>query len=322
MLQGFSALFPPELTTDLLVGLDAPDDAAVYRLDDHRALIFTADYFPPVVDDPRAYGAIAATNALNDIFAMGGRPALALNLACFPDDMPPEVARDILWGGATKAREAGCVVAGGHTTRGEEPTYGLAVIGFVDPAQLTRKGGARPGDRLLLSKPLGSGVVTTAGKAAAAPPEVLEAAIASMSRLNAAAAAAANTAGARTGTDITGFGLVGHALEMARGSGAALRLHVEQVPLLPGARECGAAGHFPGGAARNEEHFAGQVRAQTGLDPILHRLMYSPETAGGLLVAIPADRVAAYREAAAAGGQLVWEIGTVVEGAGAELVAG
>lgn len=319
MLEGFSALFPPELTRELLVGLDAPDDAAVYRLDEHRALIFTADYFPPVVDDPRAYGEIAAANALNDIFAMGGRPALALNLACFPDDMPVAVAREILWGGAEKAREAGAVVAGGHTTRGEEPTYGLAVIGFVDPTQLTRKGGARAGDRLLLSKPLGSGVVTTAGKSGVASPAIMQAACASMSRLNAVAAAAAAAATARTGTDVTGFGLVGHALEMAEPSGVAVRLYPGRVPLLPGAAECGRAGHFPGGAAKNEAHFGTRVRAAADLDPVLRRLMFSPETAGGLLVAVTAERVPDFLAAARAGGQSVWEIGEVVPGAGVEL---
>ena len=321
MLRGFSALFPAELTRDLLVGLDAPDDAAVYRLDEQRALIFTADYFPPVVDDPRAYGAIAAANALNDVFAMGGRPVLALNLACFPDDMPTEVARAILWGGAEKAREAGAVVAGGHTTRGEEPTYGLAVIGFGDPARLTRKGGARPGDRLLLSKPLGSGVVTTAGKNGAATPAFLEVAVTSMARLNAAAAAAAQAAGAHTGTDVTGFGLVGHALEIAESSGAALRLFPARVPLLPGAEACGRAEHFPGGAAKNEAHFAGRVRDAGDLDPVLRRLMFSPETAGGLLAAVPGERAADFVAAARAGGQEVWEVGEVVPGTGVELVS-
>jgi selenide,water dikinase len=319
MLEGFGALFPPELTRDVLVGLEAPDDAAVYRLDEGRALIFTADYFPPVVDSPRAYGAIAATNALNDVFAMGGIPALALNLATFPDDMPPEVAREILWGGAEKAREAGAVIAGGHTTRGEEPTYGLAVIGFADPAHLTRKGGARPGDRLLLTKPLGSGVVTTAGKAGAAPPEVLRAAIDSMARLNAAAAAAARATGARTGTDVTGFGLVGHALEVAAASGVAIRVRCGAVPLLPGAAEAGRAGHFPGGAARNEEHFGARVRSAAGLDPVLRRLMFSPETAGGLLVAVPEARAADFVATCRAGGQPAWEIGEVLPGAGLEL---
>ncbi len=321
MLQGFSALFPPELTRDLLVGLDEPDDAAVYRLDEKRALIFTADYFPPVVDDPGAYGAIAATNALNDVFAMGGHPVLALNLACFPDDMPTDVARAILWGGATKAREAGAVVAGGHTTRGEEPTYGLAVIGFVDPARLIRKGGARPGDRILLSKPLGSGVVTTAGKNQAASPEVLEAAIASMTRLNGAFAKAAVEVGVQSGTDVTGFGLVGHALEIATASRVALRLYPSRVPLLPGAEACGQDGHFPGGAAKNEAHFAAHVRETGGLDSVRRRLMFSPETAGGLLVAVPAERVTAFVAASQAEGHDVWEIGLVVPGTGVELAA-
>ena len=319
MLQGFGGLFPPELARDVIVGLDAPDDAAVYRLDAGRALIFTADYFPPVVDDARAYGAIAATNALNDVFAMGGRPALALNLATFPDVMPDGVAREILWGGAEKAREAGAVIAGGHTTRGEEPAYGLAVVGFVDPERLTRKGGAVPGDRILLTKPLGSGVVTTAGKAGAAPAEAIAAAIASMSQLNAAAAAAAAAVGARTGTDITGFGLAGHALEVASASGVGIRLRCSLLPLLPGAEACGREGHFPGGAAKNEAHFGAAVDAAPDLDPVLRRLAFSPETAGGLLVAVAADRAPAFAEACRAGGQTAWEVGEVVAGSGLHL---
>lgn len=302
-----------------MVGLDRPDDAAVYRLDDHRALIFTADYFPPVVDDAGAYGAIAAANALNDVFAMGGQPTLALNLASFPDDMPAEVARGILWAGATKAREAGAVIAGGHTTRGEEPTYGLAVIGFVDPERVFRKGGARPGDRVFLSKPVGTGVVTTAGKAGAAPSEALISAVSTMSRLNRVAAEAAGAAGVRAATDVTGFGLVGHALEMAEAADCCFRILPARVPLLPGAEACGREGWFPGGAASNERHFGPRVRVTTEVDSVLRRLMFSPETAGGLLVAVPAAGIAALREVAGAGDQSFWEIGVVTDGSGVEL---
>ena len=307
------------MTQGLLVGLEEPDDAAVWRLDDHKALIFTADYFPPVVDEPRAYGAIAAANALNDVFAMGGRPALALNLATFPDDMPAEVASEILAGGAEKAREAGAVVAGGHTTAGSEPTFGMAVIGFASPAALTRKGGARPGDRLLLSKPLGSGVVTTAAKNGRAASGIIAAAVRSMAGLNAAAAAAAAAVGARCATDVTGFGLVGHGAEVAQASGVALRIFAGRVPLLPGAEACGRAGGFPGGAARNEAYFGDRTVAAPELDPVLRRLMFSPETAGGLLIAVPAGRVGQILEAASGAGQPLWEIGEVLSGAGVEL---
>jgi selenide,water dikinase len=298
----------------VLVGLEQPDDAAVYGLDDERALVFTADYFPPVVDEAGAYGAIAAANALNDVFAMGGTPILALNLACFPDDMPAEVARAILHGAAAKAREAGAVVAGGHTTRGDEPTFGLAVLGMVHPGAIVRKGGARPGDRLLLTKPLGTGVVTTAGKQGAASPAEMEAAIASMSRLNAAAATAARAAGLHAGTDVTGFGLAGHALEMAGAGGCRFVIRVADVPLLPGALAHARAGRFPGGAASNEAYFGARVRAPDGLAAPLRRLMFSPETAGGLLVAVPPGSAARMRDACQA-----WDIGHVEAGEGLEL---
>ncbi len=317
MLEGFAALFPEDLRRPLLVGLEAPDDAAVYRLDAERALVFTADYFPPVVDDAGAYGTIAATNALNDVYAMGGQPLVALNLACFPDDMPPEVARAILRGAAAKALEAGTVVAGGHTTRGDEPTFGLAVLGMVAPDAVVRKGGARPGDRLFLTKPLGTGVVTTAGKQGAASPEEMAAAISSMSRLNRDALAAARAASLRAGTDVTGFGLVGHAMEMASASGCQLRLRVADIPLLPGALAHARAGRFPGGAASNEAFFGARTRAPHDLAAPLRGLMFSPETAGGLLVAIPPAGAAAF--AAALPGAA--EIGEVEPGEGVALSA-
>ena len=297
MLEGFSALFPAEARRPLLVGLEAPDDAAVYRLDAERALVLTADYFPPVVDDARAYGTIAAANALNDVYAMGGQPLLALNLACFPDDMPAEVARAILHGAAAKVLEAGAVVGGGHTTRGDEPTFGLAVLGTVHPDAVVRKGGARPGDRLFLTKPLGTGVVTTAGKQGAASPAEMAAAIESMSRLNGAAMAAARAADLHAGTDVTGFGLVGHALEMAVASGCRLALRVSEVPLLPGALAHARTGRFPGGAATNEAFFGARTRAPHDFAAPLRGLMFSPETAGGLLVAIPPARAAAFADA-------------------------
>jgi len=322
VLSGFGDFFPPEMSEHLIVGLDDPDDAAVYRIDENTALIFTADYFPPVVDDPYAYGAIAATNALSDVFAMGGRPALALNLASFPDDMPDAVARAILRGGAEKAREAGAVIAGGHTTRGEEPTYGLAVIGFVHPDALMRKGGARVGDRLYLSKALGVGVVTTAGKQGVASASDLEGAVIAMSRLNAAAAGAAQAAGVRCATDITGFGLLGHALEMAEASGMRFRVAAAAVPFLPGSERYGRAGCFPGGAARNAEHFAARVQVVGAIDEVRQRLLFSPETAGGLLAAVPAERAGAFEEAARVAGQPVWAIGEAVAGEGLELTAG
>lgn len=316
MLSGFRDMFPEELTRSLLVGLEEPDDAAVYQLDPDRALIFTADFFPPVVDEASAYGAIAAANALNDVYAMGGRPILALNLATFPEDMPSAVARDILQGAAFKVREAGAVVAGGHTTRGEEPVFGLAVIGLVHPEALVRKSGARPGDRLLLSKPLGTGVLTTAGKAGAAAGSDLAEAIVTMASLNDRAARAAAQVGVRAGTDVTGFGLAGHAVEIAEASGVALCLQMGRLPWLSGAFDCASAGWFPGGEGSNASYFGSRVNVRGEIGDVSRRLLFSPETAGGLLLAVPPAHAASLIRACRSVGQTVWEIGEVAVGAG------
>jgi selenide,water dikinase len=313
MLEGLRGAFPADASGRLLVGLDQPDDAAVYRLDG-TAVIFTADYFPPVVDDAHDYGAIAAANALNDVYAMGGTPVLALNLAAFPDDMPVEVAAEILRGGAETVREAGAVIGGGHTTRDDEPKYGLAVLGTVDPDRIVRKGGARPGDVLVLTKPLGTGVVTTAGKQGTARAEDLAAAVASMRRLNREAAAAASRAGVRCGTDVTGFGLLGHAWEVAQASGARLRLELDRLPFLPGAVRYGQARAFPGGARANEAYYAPHVTFVGPVDPVLRLLLFAPETSGGLLLAVPPDGLGAL-----AG--LGTPVGEVVPGEGVEVRA-
>ncbi len=319
MVGGLKGVFPPELTRNLLVGLDDPDDAAVYALGG-TTLVFTADYFPPVVDDPETYGAIAANNALSDVFAMGGQPVLALNLASFPDDMPPEVAQAILRGGARQALAAGAVVAGGHTTASDEPNFGMAVIGTVDPAHLVRKAGARPGDRLVLTKPLGVGVITTAGKAGTALPEAMAAAVGAMLASNRAAAAAAREAGVVCGTDVTGFGLIGHALELAEASGVCLRIEAGAVPLLAGALHHAAAGDFPGGAARNETFFAARTQTGPGVDPLRRRLLFSPETAGGLLLAVPSAAASGLLAACRDAGCDAVLIGEATTGVGLQLV--
>lgn len=318
MVSGLRGMFPPELTNKLLVGLDDPDDAAVYDLDG-TGLVFTADYFPPVVDDPYLYGAIAANNALSDVFAMGGRPILALNLAAFPDDMPPEVAGEILRGGAEQALKAGAVVAGGHTTTSAEPTFGMAVIGTVPPNAIVRKGGARHGDRLVLTKALGTGVITTAGKNGTALPEAMAAAIASMTASNAAAAEAARQAAVRCGTDITGFGLIGHARELAAASGVRMVIRAEAVPLLPGALHHAGLGDFPGGTARNAQYFGPHTEVGASVDPLVQRLCFSPETAGGLLMAVPAHAVHLVVEGCAAAGLRAAVIGEVMPGHGVRL---
>jgi selenide, water dikinase len=303
---------------NLLIGLDPGDDAAVYQLDAHTALVQTVDFFPPVVDDPYTFGAIAAANALSDIYAMGGRPIMALAVAGFPEEMPPQVIAAILQGGADKVAEAGAVVAGGHTVVDKEPKYGLCVTGLVDPARATAKARAQPGDALLLTKPLGTGVITTALKRGEAEPAHLAAAVASMLRLNRRAAELAAEAGVRGATDITGFGLLGHAAELARSSGVALRLDAGALPLLAGAHSYAAAGVTPGGLARNREYLeqAGFVRFADGLDEGLRRLCYDPQTSGGLLLALPESEAAALLERFAAAGEPCWRVGRAEVGAG------
>ena len=316
MLRPLAELFPAADYPDLLVGLGAPDDAAVYQLNADQAIIATADFFPPVVDDPHAYGAIAAANALSDVYAMGGAPLFALNLAAFPEDLPAEVSGAILRGGAEKVREAGAVIAGGHTITDREPKYGLAVTGLVQPGQLFTKGGARPGDRLVLTKALGTGVVTTALKNGRVEAADLEAAVASMLRLNRVAAQLGRQAGAHAVTDITGYGLLGHAHEMAHLSGARLVIDYAALPWLPGVRRYAEAWVFPGGATRNAEYYARWVSVERDLAEWEKQLLYDPQTSGGLLLAVPVENVPALLAGLAAAGEAGWEIGSVEPGQG------
>jgi selenide,water dikinase len=296
------------------VGLGRPDDAAVYRLNAEQAIIETADFFPPVVDDPYTFGAIAAANALSDVYAMGGQPLFALNLAAFPEDMPPETTTAILRGGAEKVREAGAVIAGGHTITDKEPKYGLAVTGLIHPRRLFTKGGAQPGDRLVLTKPLGTGVITTAHKRGVVDESDLAAAVASMSRLNRAAAEAAQAVGGiRAVTDVTGFGLLGHAHEMAHLSGARFEIEYASLPWLSGARRYAEQMIFPGGSERNEDYFGRWVSFARPLADWEVRLLHDPQTSGGLLMAAPPAQLPALLSAL---GENAWVIGRVVEGAG------
>jgi selenide,water dikinase len=301
---------------NLLVGLGAPDDAAVYRLNDEQAIIETADFFPPVVDDPYTFGAVAAANALSDVYAMGGAPAFALNLAAFPEDLPAEVISEILRGGAEKVREAGAAIAGGHTITDKEPKYGLAVTGLVHPKRIFTKGGARPGDRLLLTKALGTGVITTAHKQDRVEASDLEAAVASMTRLNRAAAEAAREAGAHAVTDVTGFGLLGHAHEMAHLSDVSLEFDYAALPWLAGARKYAEAWIFPGGAERNEEYFGRWVQYTRPLADWERRLLHDPQTSGGLLMAVSEEATSVVVERLRGMGEGAWMIGTVRAGHG------
>lgn len=320
MLRPLASLFPPADFPDLIVGLGAPDDAAVYRLSADQAIIETADFFPPVVDDPYAFGAIAAANALSDVYAMGGRPLFAINLAAFPDDVPLEVLSAILRGGAEKVREAGAAIAGGHTVSDREPKYGLAVTGLAHPERLFTKGGARPGDRLVLTKALGTGVITTAHKRGQVEPDHFEAALAGMLRLNRGGAEAAlATPGVHAVTDVTGFGLLGHAHEMAHLSSAGLEVEYAALPWLPGARAYAEAWVFPGGSERNEAFYGQWVRqaASLQLAEWERRLLHDPQTSGGLLIAVAESSLPELVDRLIAAGEQAHVIGTVVPGAGA-----
>ena len=300
---------------DPRVLVDAGDDAAVYRLDGGRALVVTLDFFTPIVDDPFDFGRIAAANALSDVYAMGGRPLFALNLLSFPRKLLPEgLAEEIIRGGAEKAREAGIPVVGGHSIDDAEPKYGMVAVGEVDPARMLSIDRARPGDDLVLTKPLGSGIVATAVKAGACPGDVLLDAVRSMARLNRAAAESALAAGARAATDVTGYGLAGHLGNMARASGVSAHIDTAGVPLLPGARALAEAGHVPGGTRRNMEDSADSVRYEGDVDETTRILLADAQTSGGLLLACPRDRTPALLGELEGRGERGHLVGRVIDG--------
>jgi selenide,water dikinase len=312
-------MFQAEDYPDLLVGLGLPDDAAVYRLSPDQAIIETADFFPPVVDDAYTFGAIAAANALSDIYAMGGRPLFAINLAAFPEDLPFDVIGDILRGGAEKVQEAGAAIAGGHTVTDREPKYGLAVTGLVHPQHIFTKGGAQPGDRLVLTKSLGTGVITTAHKRGEVADLDLAGAVASMQHLNRAASEAAQaTPGVHALTDVSGFGLLGHAHEMAHLARVSFVLDYAAIPWLEGARRYARAWIFPGGSERNEAFYAPWVTLAPDL-PLAdweRRLLHDPQTSGGLLLAVADTWLPELVERLTAAGEAAYVIGAVQPGAG------
>lgn len=312
MLQPLKETFHPENYPDLLVGLAAADDAAVYRLNPEQAIVATTDFFPPVVDDPYDFGAIAAANALSDIYAMGGRPLFAINLVAFPDGLDMSILREILRGGAEKVAEAGAVIAGGHSVADKEPKYGLAVTGLIHPNEVKTKGGARPGEVLLLTKPLGVGIITTALKQEIAVESHVFAAVESMKTLNRQAAEAARIAGATSMTDITGFGLLGHAHEMAHLGLVDFHFNLEKLPWLPGAAAYAEADAFPGGTWRNADYFATWITFSENVPPLNQNMLYTPETSGGLLVSLPPDNVAVFLQHC----ESAVQIGTVHPGNG------
>ena len=279
-----------------MVGLAKADDAAVYQLDESKAIVTTTDFFPPVVDDPYDFGAIAAANALSDIYAMGGEVLFAINLVAFPDNLGMDLLSEILRGGAEKVLEAGGVIAGGHSVNDKEPKYGLAVTGLIDPNKIKAKGGGAPGDVLLLTKPLGVGVVTTALKRGITEDAHVATAVASMKTLNKKAAEAAQLANAQSMTDITGFGLLGHAHEMAHLGNLGFEIELDKLPWLPGAIQYGEAGAFPGGMGRNLDYFAKWVTFGDNVPQLMQDMLWTPETSGGLLVVVPPDQVEIYQE--------------------------
>ena len=300
---------------DLLVGLEPADDAAVYRLDDERALIFTLDFFPPVVDDAGDYGAIAATNALNDVFAMGGSPLLALSIAAFPESLPTETVGAIFAAADAQVRAAGGLLAGGHTIRDEEPKYGLAVIGTVRPDGIWPKNGAQPGDVLFVTKPLGTGLIMTGYKQGAAGTQQLERAVRWMKTLNKETAEVLRPVEPNAVTDVTGFGLLGHAYEVADRSGVRIRLESERFPAIDGALDLARSGVRTSGDPRNRE-FAGPHVHVEEISEALEALAFDPQTAGGLLVSVPADRGATLEAEFAARRLFLRRIGFVEEGSG------
>jgi len=274
---------------DLLVGLGTADDAAVYRLNHEQAIVSTVDFFPPVVDDPYDFGSIVAANAMSDVYAMGGEVLFTINIVAFPDTLDMEILGEILRGGAEKVAEAGAVVVGGHSVNDKEPKYGMAVTGIIRPDSIRRKGGAQPGDVLVLTKALGIGVITTALKGEVASPEYVAAAVESMKRLNKKAARSALALGAKAMTDITGFGLLGHSHEMATQGSVDFRFQQSSLPWLPGTLGLAQAGFFPGGTANNANYFGQWVHFDKDIDQVYQDMLFTPETSGGLLVALSPD---------------------------------
>jgi selenide,water dikinase len=289
-------------------------------LDETRALVVTTDFFTPVVDDAYPYGAIAAANSLSDVYAMGGQPFLALNIAAFPAKLPPSILTEIFRGGAEKAKEAGVVIAGGHTIQDDEPKYGLIVIGFVDPDKSLTKGGARVGDKLMLTKPLGMGVTTTAIKQQLTTPEEETEAIGWMTRLNDRTAQLAREFELRGGTDVTGFSLLGHGMEVAETSGVKLRITFADVPFISPAARLAEEWAFAGGAFDNQNYFGPKVTFTAKISEAQQMLLFDPQTSGGLLLAVPADRLDAFQQRAQELDQPVWVIGDVVAGEGIEVI--
>ncbi len=274
----------------MLVGTETGDDAAVYKINDETALILTVDFFPPITDNPFEYGEIAAANSLSDIYAMGGQPLVALNIVGFPASLDKNILGEMLRGGYSKANEAGCLIAGGHTVDDPEPKYGLSVVGIVEPGRQVSNAGAKPGDVLILTKPLGTGIITTAGKQGKVTDDVMHGAVKTMSTLNKSAAVAMMRVGVNSATDVTGFGLMGHLQSMVRGSKVTAEIALDSVPVLPGAWDLLDSGIAPGGTHRNLQSVSETVIWESSLKEVEQLLLCDAQTSGGLLIAVPEER--------------------------------
>jgi len=312
--------FPKDSFPNLLVGMDVLDDAAVWKVSKDLAIILTLDFFTPVVDDPYQYGAIAAANALSDVYAMGGDVALALNICGFPPSLPTEVTAEILRGGADTVIRAGGVIAGGHTVDDDEPKYGLVVMGTVHPDRVLTNAGAQPGDVLFLTKPLGVGIITTVLKAGEAKPSHVTGAVDAMLTLNKDAADIFREGIVHGLTDVTGYALLGHGMEMAENSGVRLRFFSDRIPFLPGAEEYADMWLFPGGTCNNERTFQDRITFDDDIPDETRQLLYTPETSGGLLAAAPPGRKDEILNRARERGVDIWEVGEVLSGSGIEVV--
>lgn len=300
----------------MLVGISPPDDAAVWKIDEERSLVVTTDFFTPVVDNPYDYGAIAAANALSDIYAMGGRPFLALNIAAFPPQLSNEILSEIIRGGAEKAKEAGVVVAGGHTIQDNEPKFGLIVVGMAESSHLLQKSSVKNGDILILTKPLGMGVTTTAIKRELASDEDITEAVGWMKQLNRISAEISIELSLHAATDVTGYSLLGHAYEMAKSSEVQINFQFEKIPFLTNAFSYGLKGCFAGGAADNRIFYSKYVHFGNSIDELKEMMLFDPQTSGGLLIACPPEKIDQFRAFATERNQPIWEIGSATKGSG------
>ena len=320
VINPFGNLFSGEKFPNLLIGLEKADDAAVYKISDELALVFTTDFFPPIVDDPYDYGAIAAANSMSDVFAMGGKPLMALNITAMPTDLPPEMIAEIFRGGAEMALQGGCPIVGGHTVRDREPKYGLAVVGTVHPDKVLYKGRLSVGDKMVLTKPLGFGLMSTANKAGKANAEDFARVTGWMKTLNRTASELAVAVGSHSGTDVTGFSLLGHSWEMIRDGNVGLRYEWDAIPFVENYEVYMNQELFPGGAYENEKYYLPHVKFTDRLSAPQRMMLFDPQTSGGLLLGIAPDRIGEFLTAAQGAGQFARVIGEVVEGNGIEVV--